>query len=1266
MTFICREKVDVIQDERLTLKSRYKRSWYVNAWLGWLVFTCMAMSGVARAVPSLPAGFSTQVVANNLNGVVAFDFAAGNRIFAATKDGRVKVVLDGVVQPRLFADYRQLVNNQRDRGLLGIAVHPDFPNTAYVYLLMTYDPIELAGNTGPAGQNGTGNRVARLIRLEADPALDYNVALGANINGVIVDPTQQTVLLGTNSTFANIGDPAGDRHTAFPSCDDNGVPIVDCLPADEITHTIGTVRFGIDGSLYVGNGDGSGAVGGVNPHTIRAQNLDSLAGKILRIHPLTGEAYANNPWFDGDFDSNRSKVWNYGLRNPFRFTINRDTGSIWIGDVGWGLWEEINTGDGKNFGWPCYEGAFNFSAPQPAYDFEASCQALNAGGLASQITAPVYAYDHSSGGASVQMGDFYDGEAWPSSYQGMLFYSDINRKIIDFLEVDSNGNFVANHNFATNATGITQIQSGPDTNLYYADIYGGEIRRIIYTAGGNTPPTAIFTSAPLSGPAPLTIDVDATESFDPDADDLVFTWYFGDGTIVNGDTAQHTYTTPGSYILTLTVTDSQGATTSQTENIAVGNSAPTATILNVSNGSGGSNWQIGDQVIFDGIGSDPEDGTLSGDSLEWTVTVQHNDHVHLDYYNGPGDGGQFFYLDHEDNSFLRICLTVTDSGGLTGIDCQSLYPDEVEITIDSIPQGLTLTYESTTAVTPFTATSPVGATRSIVAPATQGNFNFQNWSDGGAGSHSITIPATAVGYTATYTNTNGSLPCGAPSYDLTSDQGTFLWFDCVTGRWTAHTLDGGSSTRVTHAGRVESNLAFTATGAIDYEPQWGDSLDFATSGRINYELHTKNSRFDGFWFDLANGAELCFGLADANGSEVFLGPQAVAYNMPVNPLTLSSCSGFGLNQLPDIVPTPNQFAAEGDTISVQILASDADLDPITFSATNLPGGLSISSSGLISGIVAPGSVGSYAVTVDANDGTGSSTSVFLWTIDPSGTINICGQPGYNASTQQGNFLWQDCATGRYHLHTTDGGSSSRVTHVGNIDSSAAFAAFGTDNYETQYGDAIDTVIPGRISYTMHTRLGVHDGVWFDVAAGESACIGLGQAQGETVYVGSQQTALTFPIDPVTLQSCTSPLNPTAPDYCYSPGLNPAVDKGVFIWKDCGSTPETWHIRTAAGGSPTSYQFNGTVASQSGTSFASVTPFSYEGSDVLGPANVTTQFFFVQRMIGAGVDGIDFDIAAGSNVCFTPTFLQAGTQIYVGSNRIVKTAAFDLETLGNCQ
>src|SRR5690606_35858384 len=274
-------------------------------------------------------------------------------------------------------------------------------------------------------------------------------------------------------------------------------PIEDCIPSDDDSHSIGTVLFGTDGSLFFGSGDGSNYVD-VDHRALRSQNLDSLAGKILRIDPETGLGLPDNPFYDPACPQcNRSKVYARGLRNPFRFTIHPVTNEPYIGDVGWNNWEEINTGKGANFGWPCYEGGTvsgneggnTTSRQQGSYATNPStasaCAALYAQG-ASAVRAPIFAYNHgsdgtgASGGASANAGAFYTGAVYPTQYRNALFILDYSRRWIRYLTFNAQG-IASVHNFGRESQdGMVQVVSGPDSNLYVVvmSATGSEVRRI--------------------------------------------------------------------------------------------------------------------------------------------------------------------------------------------------------------------------------------------------------------------------------------------------------------------------------------------------------------------------------------------------------------------------------------------------------------------------------------------------------------------------------------------------------------------------------------------------------------------------------------------------------------------------------------------------------------------------------------------------------------------------------------------------------------------
>jgi glucose/arabinose dehydrogenase len=420
-----------------------------------IAFACLLATALLPPLPAAaqttPIGQSFELVrvASGLNLGVGFAFAPDGTMFIAEKGGVVRVLRGGALLPTPFVDLSAEVNNTSDRGLLGIAVHPSFPAQPYVYLLYTYDPPEVQGQLGLPGPDQGGARVARLLRLTADANAGHNVALASG----------RTVLLGAQSVYANIGNPAGRNDYSRPSCFSAGAYVRDCIPADELSHTIGTVTFGPDGMLYVSSGDGCDYTRAQTVCT-RSQDLDSLAGKVLRIDPLTGTAPTSNPFFDGDANSNRSKVYQLGLRNPFRMSFDSVTGALHVGDVGWNTWEEINrAGAGANFGWPCYEGNNSGNLAQPNYTNMARCAALRDSGAA--ITRAIHAYDHAGTSSSVQVGDVYRGDRYPALYRGSLFYTDYNKQELRFLTFDAARNVTGSQLFANGLSGMVQVSSDP-------------------------------------------------------------------------------------------------------------------------------------------------------------------------------------------------------------------------------------------------------------------------------------------------------------------------------------------------------------------------------------------------------------------------------------------------------------------------------------------------------------------------------------------------------------------------------------------------------------------------------------------------------------------------------------------------------------------------------------------------------------------------------------------------------------------------------------
>ncbi len=448
--------------------------------------------------PATPPGsgpgseLQTDNLYTGLDGPTAIDFSAdGRNLYIAEFRGAVRVVRDGVLQPQPILDISDRVNGIR--GLVDLAVHPELAAHPYLYLTYTYDPPEVFGQPAGslAGPDGRGNRAGRMTRVTLDAATGF----------ASVVPGSEVVLVGTNSTWQNFNafvDSTVDFNEPPAGILPGGGNLRDFVATDTDGHFIDSVEFGPDGMLYVSVADGT-SYNQVDPRTARVQDVDNLSGKILRIDPLTGFGLADNPFFDGDAGSNRSRVWQYGLRNPYRFTFDPLTGQSYVGDVGWAQWEEINAaGAGSNFGWPWYEGGNGTNLRTIGYEDLPAAQAFYAS--SAPATPALHAMNHSATGIdALIMGDVIEGDVWPSQYQGNLFFGELASGKIHNVRFNASGSIAEVGTFATGHSYVIQMVCGPDGNLYFVDLDDNTVGRWTFSGSNQSGQAASIpaTGAPV-------------------------------------------------------------------------------------------------------------------------------------------------------------------------------------------------------------------------------------------------------------------------------------------------------------------------------------------------------------------------------------------------------------------------------------------------------------------------------------------------------------------------------------------------------------------------------------------------------------------------------------------------------------------------------------------------------------------------------------------------------------------------------------------------
>ncbi len=757
-----------------------------------LLAALLLLAGIVFATTShaqtpLP-GFTDTVVLGNVASPTAIRFSPDGRVFVAEKQGMVKVFQTlSTAFPVTAVDISSQVHNFWDRGLIGLALDPNFPATPYIYVLYTY-------NAPPGGTAPTWNACPT-----PPGALGDGCVVTGRLSKFQVDAQNQQV--GDEQVLIS-----GKWCQQFPS------------------HSVGSLVFGADGALYVSGGEGAnfasldyGQYGGspgsptqANPcgdppgsvgtplsppnargGALRSQRVISPVlsdpalydGAILRVDPNTGLALPTNPLFNGP-RAGEEPIVAFGLRNPLRMTVRPGTNEIWLGDVGWGSWEEINRIPDptapvlRNFGWPCYEGPLVESAMAAAG--VTLCENLYNGiNIPSHTayTGPYFTYHHDAkvipgescptGGSSVTALAFYTGGSYPAEYNGALFFGDYTRNCM-WVMMPGAGGLPDPANvqpFLPGAVSPVDLQVGPGGDLFYVDFQSWAIHRIQYT-GSNTPPVAVISANPTIGDPPLLVSFDGSGSFDPDAGDSIasYSWDLnGDGTFGDSTDVAPTFVyAVGSHVVSLRVTDEGGLTHTAQVTIQSGNTPPVATILTP---SASLAWIVDQPIEFSGEGTDAEDGTLPASAMQWTVLMHHcpsNCHVHeVQVLNGV-TGGTFPAPDHEYPSHLEIQLRVVDSGNAVTTTSVLLYPTPVDLSFQTVPTGLDLGVGQASEPTPFTRTVIVGSRNSVSAPSPQITFPtgwlFTDWSDGGAQTHDVIAGPTPSTYTANFVQCVGPIP----------------------------------------------------------------------------------------------------------------------------------------------------------------------------------------------------------------------------------------------------------------------------------------------------------------------------------------------------------------------------------------------------------------------------------------------------------------------------------------------------------------------------
>ncbi|KIF71185.1 glycosyl hydrolase [Streptomyces sp. AcH 505] len=592
------------------------------------------------------------------------------------------------------------VYSHDEEGLQGVGVDPGFAQNRAIYL---YYAPKLNTPDGDAPENGTAADFA--------PFDGYNrlSRFTLNADGTLDKASEKKVL---------------DVATSRGTC----------------CHVGGDIAFDGEGNLYLSTGDDTNpfASDGYTPIDERpdrnpafdarrsAGNSNDLRGKVLRVKVADDGSYTipEGNLFAPGTDKTRPEIYAMGFRNPFRLSVDKKTGVVYVGDYGpdagaasptrgpGGQVEFARITEAGNFGWPYCTGN---NDPYLDYDF-----ATGTSGAAFDCAAPKNTSPHNTGltdlppaqaawipydggsvpefgsGSESPMGGpvyRYDAESdsavkFPEEYDGDFFAGEFGRQWIKRIEQGADGTVSKINDFPWTGTQVMDMEFGPDGALYVLDYglswFGGDDNSAVYrieNITGGRSPVAVASANKTSGTATLRVNFSSAGTQDPDGDELTYAWDFGDGTTSTEPNPAHPYKKNGTYTATLTATDPAGHTGTASVRVVVGNTAPKVTLQLPADGA---LFSFGDAIPFKVTVTDPEDGTAI-DCAKVTVRyiLGHDNHGHpITSANGcegtitaPADA------DHDPNAniFGVIDAEYTDGGGggqaaLTSHDEAQLQP----------------------------------------------------------------------------------------------------------------------------------------------------------------------------------------------------------------------------------------------------------------------------------------------------------------------------------------------------------------------------------------------------------------------------------------------------------------------------------------------------------------------------------------------------------------------------------------------------------------